>query len=323
METERFEESEIYLTAALKLRRHSAARNPETFDMYLADVTKNLGNLYYESKRYEEAESVLLEGHKIVERLILRDPEEFIWDAGECHQALGKLYTVMGKLNDAEENLKAAIEIRKKLVSQSDSLIYDPYLADSYRYLAVLYRNLKKTTEAENACRAALRLLAKCKGENQRYDAMFSEIRELLESLYDIPDVELEIFIPVSGKEDLFTLEEREVAILLTEGITKREIARKLHLTNEEVGTLVTAIREKVSGATHSDPVIVTVAEKYNLTRREVEMLRYLKENAGNDVIASELFLSDETVRTHVRNLLKKLSLKKRRDIGEWLAGQE
>ena len=323
METQRFEESEKYLTAALKLRRRSAARNPETFEVYLADVTKNLGNLYYESRRYEDAESVLLEGLEIVESLVLRDPEEFLWDAGEYHHALGKLYTGMGKASEAELNLKSAIEDRKKLVSRSDSPIHDPYLADSYRYLAEFYRDMKKTTEAENACLAALRLLAKCKDANRRYDAMYSEIRELLESLYDIPDVELKGFLPASGKEDLFTPEEREVALLLTEGVARREIARRLQLTPKDVGRHISAIREKVSGVVDIDPVILTVAEKHKLTRRETEVLGYLQKDAGNDVISNELFLTDETVRIHVRNVMKKLSVEKRSDVGQWLADFE
>jgi len=42
---------------------------------------------------------------------------------------------------------------------------------------------------------------------------------------------------------------------------------------------------------------------------REAGMLRYLGRNAGNDVIAAEMQMSDVTVRKHLRSLLTKLSI--------------
>jgi len=34
---------------------------------------------------------------------------------------------------------------------------------------------------------------------------------------------------------------------------------------------------------------------------------------------AAELYLSEETVRAHVRNVLKKLSIENRQDVSKWL----
>ena len=67
------------------------------------------------------------------------------------------------------------------------------------------------------------------------------------------------------------------------------------------------------------DLTIAAAAEKFKLTSRETDMLRYLSRNAGNDVIAAELHLSDATVRRHIRNLLKKLSIDERRSVTGWL----
>jgi len=318
METESFEDSEKYFVAALKLRKQSAARNPETFEVYLADVTKNLGSLYYEGKRFDEAESVLLEGLEVVKRLMLRDPDEFIWDMGECHHALGKLYSATGRMDEAEKNLKSAIDIRKKLASGSDSPIYDPFLADSYRSLAELYREMKKSNEAENACRSALRLLEKCKGANSRYGAMAAEIRELLESLYDIPDADSTGLMSASGKEILFTSVERSAALMLIEGETPRDISRRLHLSAAEVGKLIENIRDKVSRQSDGDAVVAAATAAFGLTRRETEMLRFLRSGLSNEAIAEELFLSEETVRIHVRNLMKKLRVENRTEVAEW-----
>lgn len=48
------------------------------------------------------------------------------------------------------------------------------------------------------------------------------------------------------------------------------------------------------------------------LSRREQEVLTHLRDGLNNDEIASELFLSRATVRTHVQNILRKLQVHSR-----------
>jgi DNA-binding NarL/FixJ family response regulator len=48
------------------------------------------------------------------------------------------------------------------------------------------------------------------------------------------------------------------------------------------------------------------------LTRREFEILRYMAEGQTNGAIASRLVLSEGTVKTHVRNILRKLGVTNR-----------
>jgi DNA-binding NarL/FixJ family response regulator len=50
--------------------------------------------------------------------------------------------------------------------------------------------------------------------------------------------------------------------------------------------------------------------KKYNLTRREIEVLKLLVQGKTSPEIASALFLATYTVDTHRKNLLRKLSLK-------------
>jgi len=51
---------------------------------------------------------------------------------------------------------------------------------------------------------------------------------------------------------------------------------------------------------------------KANLTQRENEVLRLVAQGLSNSEIAAELFLSVETVKTHVRNVLAKLGARSR-----------
>ena len=117
----------------------------------------------------------------------------------------------------------------------------------------------------------------------------------------------------------LFTPEEREIAILLTDGLYQYEIARKLHKKSGEVGEQIKTIREKVILPDYDDPFMTAIITEYKLTRRETDMLRSLRRNMTNVEIAAELFLSEETVKIHIRNLLKKLKLENRQKFTAWL----
>lgn len=56
------------------------------------------------------------------------------------------------------------------------------------------------------------------------------------------------------------------------------------------------------------------------LSAREVEVLLLLDEHLGTDEIAKRLFISEHTVRSHVKSLLRKLGVSSRREALERLA---
>jgi two-component system, NarL family, response regulator LiaR len=56
------------------------------------------------------------------------------------------------------------------------------------------------------------------------------------------------------------------------------------------------------------------------LSAREVEVLLLLDEHLGTDEIAARLFISEHTVRSHVKSLLRKLGVSSRRQALETLA---
>jgi DNA-binding NarL/FixJ family response regulator len=119
------------------------------------------------------------------------------------------------------------------------------------------------------------------------------------------------------------TQEETEVALLMIEGTTRRDIARKLNINATEVSGYETVIRQRLGLPGEADTVIVAVAREYGLTKRESEILKYLRENATTEEIAADLFISEVTVRSHVSNLLSKLGIAKRQDVAMWLEKRE
>lgn len=55
-----------------------------------------------------------------------------------------------------------------------------------------------------------------------------------------------------------------------------------------------------------------------SLTTRELEVLQHLATGATNREIASQLFISENTVKHHVHSILKKLKMKNRREVADF-----
>lgn len=50
-------------------------------------------------------------------------------------------------------------------------------------------------------------------------------------------------------------------------------------------------------------------AQKFSLTRREVEIVRYIGQAMSNKEIAGKLYISDQTVSVHRKNIMRKLKV--------------
>jgi DNA-binding NarL/FixJ family response regulator len=90
--------------------------------------------------------------------------------------------------------------------------------------------------------------------------------------------------------------------------------ARGFVLKEAPLGDLVRAVRRVAAGETYVDPVLAglllgaqTAAKLLQLTQREREVLRLLADGHANEEIGKRLFISPETVRTHVRKAMAKL----------------
>ena len=65
-------------------------------------------------------------------------------------------------------------------------------------------------------------------------------------------------------------------------------------------------------------PVAASDGSAEGLTSREVEVVRALAEGLSNAEIAGHFFLSEATVKTHVRRILTKLDLRDRVQVVVW-----
>lgn len=90
--------------------------------------------------------------------------------------------------------------------------------------------------------------------------------------------------------------------------------ARGFVLKEAPLSDLVRAVQGVAAGETYVDPVLAGLlvgsqmtGKLPQLTRREREVLRLLADGLSNEEIGKRLFISAETVRTHVRKAMAKL----------------
>ena len=70
------------------------------------------------------------------------------------------------------------------------------------------------------------------------------------------------------------------------------------------------------TAADDAEQVLYTaIAEDYGLTRREAEVLPFLARGRSAKVIAEALFVSESTVRTHIRRILEKTDLHSKQQV--------
>jgi DNA-binding NarL/FixJ family response regulator len=93
-------------------------------------------------------------------------------------------------------------------------------------------------------------------------------------------------------------------------GVAQGEAA----LSGEVARRLLEQVRE--GGAGHIVPDEIA----RSLSARELEVLLLLDEHLGTDEIAARLFISEHTVRSHVKSLLRKLNVSSRREALDALA---
>jgi DNA-binding NarL/FixJ family response regulator len=138
-----------------------------------------------------------------------------------------------------------------------------------------------------------------------------------------VPDAEV-IVLTASGTEDnllaairagaagyLLKSEPPDRIVSFLRGVVRGEAA----LSGEVARSLLDQVRE---GGYRNGGVPDDIAGA--LSAREVEVLLLLDEHLGTDDIAKRLFISEHTVRSHVKSLLRKLNVSSRREALESLS---
>ncbi len=111
-----------------------------------------------------------------------------------------------------------------------------------------------------------------------------------------VSDARNDIFTLIDNGADGYLLKDTEPSLLLSQ---IEEIAEGKTVLSDIVQKVVS---ERQAG---DDPI-------YSLTGRESDVLGLVTKGLSNKQIANELFISEETVKVHIRNLLRKLKVHSR-----------
>jgi len=131
------------------------------------------------------------------------------------------------------------------------------------------------------------------------------------------PGCEVVVLTASGTEENLLGAIRGGAAGYLLKSEPPERIAAFLHgVANGEAalsGEVARRLLEQVrAGGGRQSGVQDSIAEA--LSAREVEVLLLLDEHLGTDQIAKRLFISEHTVRSHVKSLLRKLGVSSRRD---------
>ena len=84
-------------------------------------------------------------------------------------------------------------------------------------------------------------------------------------------------------------------------GLTLSIILWKMQNLKTEISDWETCTEEDFA------PAFLSIRNEFALTERETEILTEIFEGSGNGEIAEKLFISENTVKTHIHNLLRKM----------------
>jgi DNA-binding NarL/FixJ family response regulator len=137
------------------------------------------------------------------------------------------------------------------------------------------------------------------------------------------PDCEVVVLTASGTEDDLLAAIRAGAAGYLLKSEPPERIVEFLHGVEQGEAALSGAVARRLldqvrDGGGRQTGVPDSIAEA--LSAREVEVLLLLDEHLGTDEIAKRLFISEHTVRSHVKSLMHKLGVSSRRDALEALA---
>ena len=137
------------------------------------------------------------------------------------------------------------------------------------------------------------------------------------------PETEVVVLTASGTEENLLSAIRAGAAGYLLKTEPPERIAAFLDgVVNGEAALSGTVARRLLEQVRHGNGRGVGVPDSIaaTLSARELEVLLLLDEHLGTDEIAKRLFISEHTVRSHVKSLLRKLGVSSRREALEHLA---
>jgi two-component system nitrate/nitrite response regulator NarL len=130
----------------------------------------------------------------------------------------------------------------------------------------------------------------------------------------------------IKSKIVMFTVSDNETDVLqalkfgadgyLLKDSEPEEVVEQISRAIDGELVLSPPLAQIVARSLQQSPSTPSLFEK--LTKREVEILRHIARGDSNKVIGNSLSITEATVKVHIKNLLKKLSLRTRVEAAVW-----
>lgn len=290
-----------------------------------------LAEIYYQKNELEEALKVAVEGSKIAEL------GEDVWSAEENYLVLEKIYQAMNDQKGYKRIKKKAslclegrnlfdislklecyhtqilmnegkLTLVSKQISNLENLIGSKRMLiyPEYTFLKVrFYRNKGKLEKAIEIL-TPLRVITQSSGQNGllcEVLVLFSTIYEKMgNSSYALKELENAIAL---GKE------QNNIRIFLDEGNLMKGMLKRL-IEKKKAERMENAFADILMDYFQMQTTLNEKKREELLSTREIEILKLITQGANNVEIAGKLFISANTVKTHLLHIYSKLGVHNR-----------
>jgi two-component system, NarL family, nitrate/nitrite response regulator NarL len=128
--------------------------------------------------------------------------------------------------------------------------------------------------------------------------------------VFTVSDDRADVISALKSGADGYLLKDVEPEILVQS--IQQACSGKLVLSEQLTEILASSFREEKNQQDLSQ-----------LTRRELQILKYIAEGLSNKLIARKLDIAESTVKVHVKHLLKKLGFRSRVEAAVWMVDQQ
>ncbi len=250
---------------------------------------------------------------------------------------LGKSYAAKGKRTKAVELIRRGLDIAQSIDSKENIVLG----LDALIELALKDKDYKTAFELKNKMEVyedsiinlrtrqnmeILNVLYETREKDERIKQLAAEKERTRKKF----ETNFKILAIVSGFSILTVL-----LLLITMYYKKKASDIKVESKNKEIKQYLEQLQllklkeqQKSHDAMHETPpgnlaeafahpesFCKQFEEDYELTQREFDVLKLICEGLSNDEIAKKLFISKNTVKTHIRNIYEKLNVTNRREI--------
>jgi ATP/maltotriose-dependent transcriptional regulator MalT len=270
----------------------------------IAAVCSNIATTYILTGELDSANLYISKSVDIAERLKDAELPSYLTTLGHIQRRWGDYNAA---LQNARNAYNMAVEQNHPIViSDAAGLISDIYSETgrkdlAFDYIKEYYITREKINQAESKKQMA-ELFARYETEKKEQQIKILEQANLLK------ENRIDLQLLIIGVMILIGL------IIISSGwLWIRNKNHQLQRINEQLQFFIIRQEQQEKKAEHDEPLEpTTIYKKWGLTERESEILYYLGNGCSNNLIGEKLFISENTVKFHIKNIYLKLDVKNR-----------